>query len=247
MKRLLSALAVVLVLAGATAASTVAIASDGDQPAADRSAATAEELFLFHCSSCHGQDGAGGLGPTLVGVGAAAADFQLRTGRMPLADINAFPSRKPSPFTQDQIDALTAYVASFGPGPPVPVVDTSSADLARGGDLFRTNCASCHGAAARGGALSSGWNAPDLYAADPTEIVEAVRTGPGQMPTFDEEHITSDEAADIARYVGFLQTEPDPGGLGLGRLGPVPEGLVAWVFGLGTVILAAGFIERRSN
>jgi ubiquinol-cytochrome c reductase cytochrome c subunit len=247
MRVAIQTLAFVIVLGSTMTFATIAAAADRGEARSAELASDGEELFLLHCSTCHGGDGTGDIGPSLVGVGAAAADFQLRTGRMPLGDVTARPSRKPSPFTAEQIDALTSFVASLGPGPAIPQVDIGSANLARGGDLFRTNCASCHGATARGGALSAGWNAPNLYRADPIEIVEAIRTGPGQMPMFDEEHIGADDATDIARYIVFLQSEPDPGGFGLGRLGPVPEGMVAWVFGLGTVILATRFIERRSS
>ncbi|MGA9597572.1 MAG: c-type cytochrome [Acidimicrobiia bacterium] len=246
MKKSTRVLILVLTLGGMVTAASIATAADGETQASNGTA-TGRDLYVQRCSTCHGLDGTGDIGPSLHGVGAASADFQLRTGRMPLAEVGARPGRKPTPFTADQISALTAYVASLGPGPAVPVVDINTADLPRGGELFRTNCASCHGSAARGGALSNGLSAPNLYDATPVEVVEAMRTGPSQMPIFDEDHISPADADSIARYVIFLQTEPDPGGFGLGRIGPVPEGIVAWAFGLGVVILAAVFIERGSR
>jgi ubiquinol-cytochrome c reductase cytochrome c subunit len=246
MKKPTRVLILVLTLGGMMAAASIATAADGETQTTD-GATSGRDLFVQRCSTCHGLDGSGDIGPSLIGVGAASADFQLRTGRMPLSEVGARPGRKPTPFTSEQINALTAYVASLGAGPAIPVVDIATADLARGGEMFRTNCASCHGAAARGGALSNGLSAPNLYDATPVEIVEAMRTGPGQMPVFDEDHISTADADSIARYVVFVQNEPNPGGFGLGRLGPVPEGIVAWAFGLGLVILAAVFIERGSR
>ena len=142
-------------------------------------------LFETGCSSCHGVDGQGtDQGPSLVGVGAASADFQLRTGRMPLAVTGKQAVRKPPAYDDAQIKALVAYVASLGPGPAIPDVDVARADTAAGGELYRANCAACHNAAGTGGALSYGHNAPSLLEATPVEVVEAMRTGPGQMPVF---------------------------------------------------------------
>jgi len=164
-----------------------------------------------------------------------------------MADPGAQPVRKPSPFTSDEIDAIVAYVASLGAGPDIPNVDITIGDLARGGELFRTNCAACHGAAAGGGALSYGRNAPELYQASPIEIGEAIRSGPGPMPIFDDTQLNSGEINDVARYVTALQTDGDPGGFGLGRIGPVPEGLVAWILGLGSILVITRLIERSSR
>jgi len=213
---------------------------------ADSQTDQGRELFEVHCATCHGEDAKGGdVAPSLVGVGAAMADFQLRTGRMPMADVRVQAVRKPSPFTDEQIRVLVEYVASLGEGPAIPTVNAAAGDVSRGGSIFRTNCAGCHGAAGRGEALSYGRNAPDLYLATPLVLAEAVRTGPSQMPVFDQ--LTDQDVNDVAAFVMSLQKDPDPGGFGLGRLGPVPEGLVAWLVGLGLLVGAARAIERKSS
>lgn len=204
------------------------------------------ELYQRACASCHGVDGTGDLGPTLVGVGAASADFQLTTGRMPMSDVGMQSVRKPPAFTQAQIDELVAYVASLGDGPPIPVVQPSMGDVAAGGRLFRTDCAACHGAAGTGTALGYGRYAPGLYQATATQIGEAIRTGPGNMPVFSHDQLSDADVNSIAAYIGFLQDHQDPGGLSLGRIGPIPEGMVGWLVGIVGLILAAVWIERRA-
>ena len=208
------------------------------------------QLYQVGCSSCHGEDAEGtGEGddavPSLVGVGAAAADFQLRTGRMPLAVIGKQAVRKPPAYDNDEIEALVAYVASLGPGPAIPEVDVAAADSVSGGELFRANCAACHNAAGVGGALSYGHHAPPLLQATPTDVVEAMRTGPGQMPVFGPDTFTDQQATDIAAYVtGELQHPDDRGGMNLGSTGPVPEGFVAWTVGFVVIGAALFWIVR---
>jgi ubiquinol-cytochrome c reductase cytochrome c subunit len=202
-------------------------------------------LFELHCVSCHGVDAQGDVGPSLTGVGAAMADFQLRTGRMPMSDYRTQAVRKPSPFTDEQIQALVAYVASLGEGTPIPTVNAAAGDISNGGSIFRTNCAGCHGSAGRGEALSYGRIAPDLYQATPLEVAEAVRVGPSQMPVFAQ--LSDQEVDDVVAYVGSLQSDANPGGLSLGRIGPVPEGLVAWLVGLGLLVVAVRLIERKAT
>lgn len=200
------------------------------------------------CAGCHGSNGEGieDVAPSLVGVGAAAADFQLSTGRMPLAAPDLQPTRTEPVLSKDEIQALVAYVASLGEGPPIPEVDPRRGDLARGGELFRLNCAACHNVSGTGGALSYGRRAPSLYEATPTQIVEAMRTGPGPMPVFGPETLDREEADAIVRYILYLRDSPDPGGAGLGRAGPIPEGLVAWLFGMGALIVVVRWIEKRA-
>jgi len=196
------------------------------------------QLYLTGCVSCHGVDGVGTeLAPTLVNAGAASADFYLSTGRMPAAQGLPYqPPRKQPAYAQPDIDALVAYVASLGTGPPIPAVVTAEADEAEGGVLYRANCASCHQSAGAGGALSYGQSAPHLKDATATQVVEAMRTGPGEMPVFSEQSITDEQANQIASYVEYLHDPNDRGGAALGGNGPVPEGLVALVVGVGGII-----------
>ena len=206
-------------------------------------------LFERGCSSCHGLHGEGtNIAPTLVGVGAAAADFQLTTGRMPLPQPGVESERRDPIYPPDQIEALSAYVGSLAPGPAIPTIrqdQWDNADLAQGGELFRANCASCHQAAGKGGALTYGKHAPGLSEATPDEVMEAIRTGPENMPVFSPTQITNDQAVAIAKYVKFVTSPPDPGGAGLGHLGPIPEGLVIWLIGITGVAAAALWIGSR--
>ncbi len=205
-----------------------------------------EDLYLTSCVSCHGVGGEGTQGyPKLIGVGAASADFYLRTGRMPLAYPSAQPPQKAPAFDDEQIRQLVAYVASLGDGPPVPDVNPDRGDLALGSELFLANCAACHNSAAVGGALSNGAHAPSLLEVDPTQIGEAMRVGPGEMPVFGPDTFDDHQVDSIVRYVRYLQEPEHPGGLMIGRVGPVPEGFVAWLVGLGLLILVIRWITRE--
>jgi ubiquinol-cytochrome c reductase cytochrome c subunit len=204
------------------------------------------DLFQVACSSCHGLAGEGtSRGPRLIGVGAASADFYLSTGRMPLDVTNAQAERKPPAYTPREIRQLVAYVASLGPGPPVPTVDVAQGDLALGNELFANNCAPCHSSAGAGGALGASAYAPRLDQATNTQVAEAIRIGPGPMPVFGPESIGEHELASIVRYVDYLRHPDDRGGLGLGHLGPIPEGFVAWFVGLGLLVIALRWIGTR--
>ncbi len=196
------------------------------------------DLYLTGCSSCHGPDGRGTeRGPTLAGVGAASADFFLTTGRMPLDEPRDQAQRKQPAYSRPEIDQLVAYVASLGPGPEIPHVDPKSGDLPEGFELYANNCASCHSSAGAGGALGHALIAPSLGEATPTQVAEALRIGPGSMPVFGPDVLDEHQVASVVRYVDYLQDPADPGGLSLGRLGPIPEGFVAWVVGLGLMLV----------
>jgi ubiquinol-cytochrome c reductase cytochrome c subunit len=211
--------------------------------------ALGKRLFATGCASCHGAAGQGGKdaqAPSLIGVGAAAVDFQVSTGRMPLKEIGAQAERHQPQYNPEQIHALAGYVASFGPGPEIPTVDPAAGDLALGATLFRGNCANCHNFAGQGGALSGGKYAPALSAATPQQLADAVRTGPESMPVFSPAQLSDAEVNSIAAYVEFLRTTPDPGGHGIGRLGPVPEGLVVWIVGIGGLAGFCLWIGKRS-
>ena len=207
------------------------------------------QLFLEGCASCHGLGAQGSSdGPSLIGVGAASVDFQVTTGRMPLAAPANQAPRKAPIYTEEQVRALAAYVASLGPGPAIPTdeqISTEDADLAEGGELFRTNCAQCHNFAGRGGALSEGKYAPSLMQATPREIYEAMLTGPQNMPNFPDTTIPEEEKQAIIKFIEHLQDSPDPGGLALGSFGPVTEGVFIWTAGLGALLAAAVWIGAK--
>ena len=195
-------------------------------------------LYQQNCATCHGQRGQGTeRGPSLIGVGAASADFYLSTGRMPLTEEESNPERTKPAFGQADIDALVAYVASLDGGPRIPAVAPAAGRLAEGEQLYQENCAACHSATGTGGALTSGQTAPSLAQATPVQVAEAIRVGPGAMPKFPPQALNDPQVDSVAAYVGHLQDSGDRGGYGLGRIGPVTEGLVAWVVGLGLLIL----------
>jgi len=212
--------------------------------------ATGEKLFQANCATCHGPSAAGtASGPSLVGVGAAAVDFQVGTGRMPAQMSGPQIQEKPVQFTQDQINQLAAYVASLGDGPAIPtaeMVDPSLGNSANGMAIFRTNCAMCHNAVGAGGALSQGKFAPKLWDTTPTHMYEAMLTGPQSMPVFNDANITPEEKRDVIAFID-QQGGASPGGLTLGALGPVSEGLWAWVVGIGLLIGAAVWIGAKSS
>lgn len=187
------------------------------------------QLYLEGCSSCHGLDAQGtNYGPTLVGAGAAAVSFQVGTGRMPLAGPGAQAPKSEVIYTDEQIEAMAAYIASLAPGPAIPTaeqLDYADADVALGGELFRINCAQCHQAAGQGGALTQGKYAPNLMESTPQHIYEAMLTGPQSMPIFSDETIPTEDKQAIIAYIMELQEAPSPGGLDLGRFGPVSEGV----------------------
>lgn len=209
-------------------------------------------IFLRGCASCHGINAEGGkIAPSLVGVGAAAVDFQVATGRMPLADMSAQARRKKPAYTPDQIAALAAYVSSLAPGPAIPnqVVANFERDgnTAQGGDLFRNNCAMCHNFAGQGGALTSGKFAPSLMNSTPLEMYEAMITGPASMPVFGDKIITPAEKLSIIKWIKAAQNEPNLGGASLGRVGPVTEGLFIWIVGLGLLIGIAVWLATKAR
>jgi ubiquinol-cytochrome c reductase cytochrome c subunit len=212
--------------------------------------AQGHSLFLQSCASCHGVDAQGtAQAPSLIGAGAAAVDFQMSTGRMPAKDLAAENDRKPqTEFTQAQIYDIAAWVASLGGGPSIPSasdVSTAKANTALGSELFSTNCAQCHGFAGAGGALTYGKTAPSLNASTPTQIYEAMLTGPEAMPVFGDGTITPSEKRDIIAYITATRTEANPGGFSLGRTGTVTEGLLGWLGGLGFLVLIAMWLTAK--
>jgi len=209
-----------------------------------------QKLFAANCASCHGLAAQGtDVAPSLIGVGAASVDFQVGTGRMPMAASGPQAEAKPPQFTQEQTHALAAYVASLSPGPAIPDDRylTGEGDIANGAELFRINCAMCHNVAGAGGALTEGKFAPDLRDIEPAHIYEAMVTGPQNMPVFSDLNITPENKADIIAYLKFLDANPSPGGLDLGGLGPVSEGLFVWIFALGSIVAITVWLTAKSN
>jgi ubiquinol-cytochrome c reductase cytochrome c subunit len=249
-----------LVLAGTVYAAVLPSADASDRGSNDFTAAEVElgrELFLANCATCHGLDAEGGTtdgdgevaGPSLIGVGAASVDFQVGTGRMPLqASGPQAPERAPQ-FSEEDTRALAAYVASLAPGPGIPDdqwLDASQGDVAEGGEIFRTNCAMCHNFFGNGGALTEGKYAPAINS-EPVHTYEAMITGPQNMPVFSDEVLKPEQKRDVIAFLEYAQSEPTPGGLSLGAIGPVSEGLIAWIVGIGGLVALAVWLGARAS
>ena len=227
--------------------------------------AQGKELFLASCAFCHGKNGEGvptvrdgyQIGPSLVGVGAAAVDFQVGTGRMPMASPGQQAPRKPVVFNQEEIDALAAYVASLGPGPAVPNESDYSIEglseeereeaISRGGQIFLTNCTACHNFNGAGGAMPRGGYAPSLHGVDGKYIYEALLTGPQAMPNFSNGNLAPEEKRDVIAYLDSIGDTPEYAGFTLGGLGPVSEGMFAWLIGIGGLVGSAVWIASHTT
>jgi ubiquinol-cytochrome c reductase cytochrome c subunit len=230
-----------LVTSSATASTSAQAAADAEE---------GEKLFLANCASCHGIGAVGTTdAPNLIGVGAAAVDFQVGTGRMPMAASGPQAEVKPPQFTDEQVKQLAAYVATLGAGPGIPTDDvlTSGEDVARGAELFRINCAMCHNVAGAGGALTEGKFAPGLKGVKASHVYEAMVTGPQNMPVFNDLNIEPEDKANIIAYLEYLNDNPSPGGIDLGNLGPVSEGLFVWIFALGAIVAVTVWLTAKSN
>ncbi|OIJ68807.1 c-type cytochrome [Streptomyces mangrovisoli] len=253
----LAAVVVLLLALAATgglyAAFAPASKAQADETSQSLSIEEGKKLYEVGCASCHGSGGQGSSdGPSLVGVGSAAVDFQVGTGRMPAATSQgAQVPRKKAIYSQAEIDQLAAYIASLGAGPAKPTSEQYSkdgADIAKGGELFRTNCAQCHNFTGKGGALTKGKYAPTLEGVAPKHIYEAMLTGPQNMPSFPDTTLSEQNKKDIIAYLHAIDSgeSTNPGGLELGGLGPVTEGLFAWIFGLGALIAVAVWVAART-
>jgi ubiquinol-cytochrome c reductase cytochrome c subunit len=226
-----------------------------DQPVLTADAAQGKALYQQNCSSCHGMNAQGvtGRGPSLIGVGSAAVEFQVTTGRMPAAGQEAQITRKQPSLTPLQAKQIGAYIQALGGGPQLPSDDTiasltnvNPAQLANGGELFRVNCSSCHAFGVGGGALSSGKAAPSLDESTDREIYAAMLTGPQSMPVFGDNELTPNEKGQIIAYIQNLKSDTAPGGWAIGRLGPTTEGLVIFLVGIVGLVFATLWIAGKS-
>ena len=248
-----AAVLLALVAVGSLYAAVTGLGRGGSASASSGSSSSqiteGKNLFAVSCATCHGEAAQGSsVAPSLIGAGAAAVDFQVGTGRMPLKETNAEAPRKPPVFSQSQIYAIAAYIASLGGGPTIPSsqqVSTAGASTALGQSLFNANCAQCHNYAGAGGALTQGKYAPPLTQATNRQIYEAMLTGPEAMPVFNNTTLTPQDKRDIIAYVTQSRAEANPGGFSLGRVGPTTEGLVAWLGGIGALVLAAMWITAK--
>ena len=224
-----------------------------------------KDIYDTACITCHGANlqGIEDRGPSLVGIGAGSVYFQVHSGRMPMMSNDAQAERKAPRYTEQQTLALAAYVAANGGGADIVYNDDGSIaqeslrganyngqiqaeDVAKGSELFRMNCASCHNFTGQGGALSSGKYAPELAPANEQEIYQAMLTGPQNMPKFSDRQLTADEKKDIIAYLKSAEETPSPAGWDLGGLGPVAEGLAMWIIGISALCAAAMWIGSRS-
>ncbi|ANS78220.1 ubiquinol cytochrome C oxidoreductase, cytochrome C1 subunit [Serinicoccus hydrothermalis] len=222
--------------------------------ATEEQLAEGRQLFLGNCASCHGAnaEGNGSAGPSLHGVGAAAVDFQVATGRMPLPapDVQAERNISQVKFSDEEITSLAVYIDSLAPGPDVPEaqwLDVSQGDPAAGGAVYRTNCAMCHNSSGTGGALTRGKYAPTLMGVEPQHIYEAMLTGPQSMPVFNDQNITPEEKRDVIAFLKSVEDGAnDQGGHTLGSLGPAGDALFAWTIGILAFIGAAVWLGRKA-
>lgn len=209
------------------------------------------QLFQVSCITCHGANlqGIEGQGPSLIGVGSAAVYFQVSTGRMPAPGQGAYENRKPAKFNEKQTEQIAAYVQSVGGGAMLPTgnLRADSSKIGLGGELFRLNCASCHGTTFRGAPLSAGKVAPGLYQASDKQIVSAMLSGPESMPVFSDNTITPEQKRAIVAYIQTLKASKDPGGHGIGRIGPVSEAIVIWVGGVGALMIMILWIGAKNR
>ena len=219
------------------------------QEASSRDVEAGRQLFLIGCASCHGKNATGittksggNYGPSLIGVGAAAVDFQVGTGRMPMAQSGPQAPRKDPEYTAEETRQLAAYVASLAPGPAIPEAEYLDWRAAQhrggqeGGEFFRTNCTACHNSVGAGGALPNGRYAPDIRGVDAKHIYEAMLTGPQQMPLFSDDVITPEDKRNVIAYVKTLEDQPDYGGLAGGGYGPVVDGMFTFIIGIGALV-----------
>jgi ubiquinol-cytochrome c reductase cytochrome c subunit len=258
----IAVLALLLTPATGTATSRGGAGVAAQQQPSDSPALNARGLQLYQnaCASCHGPDPNGPSYyprvPSLKDTGGAAAvDWALRTGRMPWKDNKGPAIERGEPrFNEEDIRALVVYIGKAVGDAQVPQVDPAQGNLQRGRELYGQACAACHGMNGAGAALGGENIAVSLQNVEPQDVAEAIKIGPGQMPVggglIDYEYGTASstqEVNDIARYVESQRTRPNHrGGAPIGGKGPVPDGIVAWLLGLGVLVLTARRIGGRT-
>jgi len=253
-RRRVGATVLMLAALGSMGATYAAFAADSGADSNGMSNADIQagrQLYQVSCITCHGAnlEGVKGNGPTLIGAGAAAAYFQVSTGRMPATGQGAYEARKPAKFNEKQTEQIAAFIQSMGGGPQVPTGNLrgNDASLGVGGDLFSKNCASCHGITAHGAPLSAGKIAPSLLAANDKQIYAAMLSGPESMPVFSDNQLTPEQKRAVVAYIQTLKASNDPGGHGIGRIGPVSEAIVIWVGGIGALMIMILWIGAKSR
>ncbi len=243
-------LAGLLISGGGYAAANAVVNTTSQVDYTDAQKTEGKRLFTANCASCHGKNAEGTkAAPSLIGVGAASVDFQVGTGRMPGQISGPQLIKKEVQFTEAQTEALAAYVSSLAPGPSVPdeMWLSATGNTTRGGELFRINCAMCHNAVGAGGALTEGKFAAPLKGVESKHVYEAMLTGPQNMPVFNDNNLTPQDKQDIISYLKYLDENPSAGGDELANLGPVAEGLFAWIFMLGGIVVITIWLGAKSN
>ncbi|MGI9084487.1 MAG: cytochrome bc1 complex diheme cytochrome c subunit [Aeromicrobium sp.] len=230
------------------------------QESSARDVEAGRQLFLIGCASCHGKNAegvatksGGNYGPSLIGVGAASVDFQVGTGRMPMAQTGPQAVPKDPEYTAEETSQLAAYIASLAPGPAVPEQEyldwqeANTEEIREGGEFFRTNCTACHNSVGAGGALPNGRSAPDIRGVEAKYIYEAMLVGPQQMPLFSDDVITPEDKRNVIAYVKTLEEQPDYGGLAGGGLGPVVDGMFTFIIGIAGLVGFAVWIGAHGT
>lgn len=237
---------VAVVAVGAWATTRTPATAQGDADAVERGG----ELYARNCASCHGARGGGGpgtagsapanasladrslggglrAGPPLEGIDVAYVDQQMRTGRMPLVDRSAGVVRDDAePLPDAEREAIVAWMeAELELTGTIPRV--GEGDASRGQELYTVHCAACHGSVGNGGISGSGVLVRELRGIDRVAIVEATRVGPYDMPAFDTDLISEEEADDIAAYADQELRAPSRTVLGLPEMNRVAMSGVA--------------------
>ena len=124
---------------------------------------------------------------------------------------------------------------------------STNEQVVRGGEFFRTNCTACHNFAGAGGALPSGKYAPSLKGVSE----QAHLRGHAHRPAADAGLLRRGaHARGQARHHRLPQehrrSRPTTAASRSAALGPVSEGLFAWLVGIGALVGFAVWIASHS-